>query len=76
MGRFDRARETAERLAEGAKQKGRELALQRKLDGLAKDLGELVFRQKEGESGLDAEIERLISEMRGARSELDALGKD
>jgi hypothetical protein len=76
MGRFDKARETAERLADSAKQKGRELTLQRKLDGQAKEVGELVFRQKEGESGLDAEVERLISEMRGVRSELDALGKD
>jgi hypothetical protein len=75
MGRFDRARETAQKLGETARQKGKELALQRKLDGLSKEVGELVYRQREGESGLDAEVERLVSEMRGVRSEMDELAK-
>ena len=57
---------------DGSRDKTHEVALQRKFDGLAKDVGELVFRQRQGESGLDAEVDRLISEMRGVRSELDA----
>ncbi|MDX6645351.1 MAG: hypothetical protein QOK40_1078 [Miltoncostaeaceae bacterium] len=80
MGRFDKAREAAQKLGESAQKLGetardktREIALQRKFDALAKDVGDLVFRQREGESGLDAEIERLVSEMRGVRSEMDAL---
>jgi hypothetical protein len=79
MGRLDKAREAAQKLGEAAQKLGEtardkthELALQRKFDALAKDVGELVFRQRQGESGLDAEVERLISEMRGVRSELDA----
>ena len=79
MGRLDKAREAAQRLGEAAQKLGEqardkthEVALQRKFDGLAKDVGELVFRQRQGESGLDAEVDRLISEMRGVRSELDA----
>jgi hypothetical protein len=79
MGRLEKAREAAQRLGEAAQKLGEqardkthELALQRKFDGLAKDVGELVFRQRQGESGLDAEVDRLISEMRGVRSELDA----
>ena len=78
MGRFDKAREAAQKLGEAAKKAGEtardkthELALQRKFDGLAKDVGELVFRQRQGESGLDAEVDRLISEMSGVRAELD-----
>jgi len=81
MGRFDKAREAGKKLGEAGKKLGEqardkthEMALQRKFDALAKDVGELVFRQRQGESGLDAEIDRVVSEMRGVREELDAAG--
>ena len=47
--------------------------LKRKQSALAADLGRIVFRQREGETGLDAEIDRLVSEMRGVRAEIEAL---
>jgi hypothetical protein len=72
MGLVDRAKEAAKR-ATGAAQKGaqearvraQEMSLKRRLNALAADLGHVVYRQREGEAGLDAEIDRLVSEMRG-----------
>ena len=58
---------------EKAKVQGQAIMLRRKFDELAKDLGRILFRQREGEGGLDAEIDRLVGEMRGVRAELDAL---
>jgi hypothetical protein len=40
---------------------------------LAADLGHVVFRQREGEIGLDAEVDRLVGEMRSVRAEIEAL---
>lgn len=80
MGLLDKAKdaakkgsEVAKKGLEEAKDKGQELTLRRKLNGLAEELGHVVFRQKEGESGLDAEVDRLVSEMRGVRAELEAM---
>jgi hypothetical protein len=56
-----------------ARAKGQELTLKRRQKALAGDLGQIVFRQREGETGLDAEIDRLVSEMRGVRAEIEAL---
>lgn len=79
MGLVDRAKDAARRAgdaaqkgADQAREKGQELALRRRYNALAQDLGQIVFRQHEGESGLDAEVERLVSEMRGVRAELEA----
>ena len=80
MGLVDRAKDTARRASEAAqrgadtaREKGQELALKRRHNALAEDLGHIVFRQREGETGLDAEIDRLVSEMRGVRAEIEAL---
>lgn len=79
MGWMDRAREAAQRAsdaaqrgAEQARDKGQELGLRRRRNALAQELGEIVFRQREGEIGLDAEVERLVSEMRGVNAEIEA----
>ena len=56
-----------------ARKKTQEVSLKRRQKGLAADLGQIVFRQREGETGLDAEIDRLVSEMRGVRAEREAL---
>ena len=78
MGMLDRARETAKRASEAAqrgadtaREKGQELALKRRQNALAQDLGFIVFRQREGEGGLDAEVERLVGEMRALRDEIE-----
>ncbi len=80
MGIFDRAVESAKKVAataqEGlaeAKDKGQGLVIKRKINGYAEEVGHLVFRQKSGEAGLDAEVDRLVSEMRAADAEIKAL---
>ena len=78
MGLLDRAKDTARRAtevaqrgADTAREKGQELALKRRHNALAQDLGHIVFRQREGEGGLDAEVERLVGEMRALRDEIE-----
>jgi hypothetical protein len=80
MGLVDKARDAAKRASEAAQKgaseardKAQEVALKRRLNGLAEDLGHVVFRQREGETGLDAEVDRLVSEMRGVRAEIEGL---
>lgn len=80
MGMLDKAKDAAKKVAdvaqEGlaeAKDKGQELVLRRKINGLAEEIGHLVVRQKGGESGLDAEIDRLAGEIRAADAEIKAL---
>jgi hypothetical protein len=68
-----KAQETASRGLEEAREKGQELTLKRRLNSLAEELGHVVFRQKEGEAGLDAEVDRLVGEMRTVKAELAAL---
>ena len=81
MGLMDRAKDTARRATEAAqrgadqaREKGQELALKRRHNDLAQDLGHIVFRQREGEGGLDAEVERLVGEMRALRDEIEERG--
>ena len=81
-GFLDKAKETAKTAGEAAqkgyeqaKDKGQELTLKRKLNSIASELGMVVYRQKDGETGLDAEVERLVSEMRGVRAEIEALNE-
>jgi hypothetical protein len=83
MGMVDDVRDYAKRAGDAVKQragkarvKAQEHSLKRRQNGLASDLGQIVFRQREGETGLDAEIDRLVSEMRGVRAEREALHDD
>jgi hypothetical protein len=71
-----RAGDTAKKGAATARAKTRELTLKRRQNALAGDLGHIVFRQREGETGLDAEIDRLVAEMRGVQAEIDGLHED
>jgi hypothetical protein len=80
MGLLDKAVDTAKKVAETAqeglseaKDKGQELVIKRKINGLAEEIGHLVVRQKGGEAGLDGEIDRLVSEVRAAEAEIKAL---
>ena len=52
------------------------MSLKRRLSALAEDLGQVVFRQRQGEAGLDAEVDRLVSEMRAVDAEIEALAED
>jgi hypothetical protein len=72
-GYAERAGDAVKQGAETAREKAQDFGLKRRENGLATDLGHIVFRQREGESGLDAEIDRLVSEMRGVRAEREAL---
>ena len=83
MGLVDKARDAAKRAGEAAQKgaseardKAQEMSLKRRLNALAEDLGHVVFRQREGETGLDAEVDRLVSEMRGVRAEIEGLDED
>lgn len=71
-----RAGEAAKKGAETARDRAQGLTLKRRENALAADLGHIVFRQREGETGLDAEVDRLVAEMRGTRAEADALHGD
>ncbi len=68
-----RAGDAAKKGLATARNKGQGVNLKRRQKALAADLGQIVFRQREGETGLDAEIDRLVSEMRGVRAEIEAL---
>jgi hypothetical protein len=68
-----RAGDAVKRGAGTARNKTQALTLKRRESALAADLGQIVFRQREGETGLDAEIDRLVSEMRGVRAERESL---
>jgi hypothetical protein len=48
----------------------------RRRTALAAQLGEIVYRQCEGEAGLDAEVERIVEEMRVVGSEIALLADD
>jgi polyhydroxyalkanoate synthesis regulator phasin len=83
MGLVDKAKEAAKRGVDAgkkganeAREKAHELSLKRRLSALAEDLGQVVFRQREGETGLDAEVDRLVSEMRAVNAEIEALAED
>lgn len=80
MGLLDKAVDAAKKVAETAqeglseaKDKGQEIVIKRKINGLAEEIGHLVVRQKGGEAGLDGEIDRLVSEIRAGEAEIKAL---
>jgi len=83
MGLIDKAREAAKVAAEAAqkgldeaKDAGQSFQLKRKLSGLSEELGDTVFRQREGEAGLDGEVDRLVEEMRAVKAEIEALAEE
>jgi hypothetical protein len=76
MGLIDRARRVAAQslngALSGAKDRGQAFTLQRRFNGLAEILGQVTFRARSGEAGLDAEIDRLVGEMTQLKAEMDA----
>lgn len=80
MGFLDKVKDTAQKGMDAAqkgaaeaREKANEVALKRKLNSAAEDLGHLIFRQREGEEGLHEEIERAVEEMRRISAELKDL---
>ena len=83
MGLLDKGKDAAKRAGDAAqkgvaeaREKAHEMSLKRRLSALAEDLGQVVFRQRQGEAGLDAEVDRLVSEMRAVDAEIEALAED
>lgn len=83
MGLVDKARDAAKKAvdaaqkgAEEARDKATEMSLKRKLNAQAEELGHVVVRQRDGEAGLDAEVDRLVSEIRATRAEMEALEEE
>lgn len=79
MGLVDKAKDAAKKAADAAQKganeardKAQEMQLRRKMNGLAEELGHVVVRQRDGEAGLDAEVDRLVSEIRAVRAEMEA----
>jgi hypothetical protein len=83
MGLVDKAKDGAN-VAKDAAQDGLDKAkdavqayqLKRSIANLNEQLGHVVFRQHEGESGLDAEVARLVDEIRATKAELAALEQE
>lgn len=80
MGLMDRARDVAKRAGDvaqrgagEARDRAQEMGIRRRQNVLATQLGHVVVRQHDGETGLDGEVERLVSEIRVAQAELEAL---
>lgn len=71
MGFLDKAKEKATQLAGQAKEKIEDVKEKRKADDLLDDLGRILYRQRtdRGESGDEAEIERLVAELRALEAE-------
>ncbi|HTI35136.1 MAG TPA: hypothetical protein VL422_15775 [Miltoncostaea sp.] len=83
MGLVDKAKDAAKRAADAAQKgageardKAQEMSLKRRQNALAQDLGYLVARQRGGESGLDAEIDRMVGEIKAVQAEIDALEEE
>ena len=74
MGILDKAKERATQLAEQAKDKIDDVKEKRKVDSLQSDIGRIVYRQRtEGvQAGDEADIARLVSELRTLEAEAKA----
>ena len=83
MGIVDKAKDAA-KVAKDAAQKGIDQTkdagqlyqLKRTLSTQTEQLGHVVFRQHDGEAGLDAEVTRLVGEIRSTKSEINALEQE
>ena len=69
-----KAAETAARsAASAAGDKSDELMLKRKVNSLAEELGHVTYRQHDGLTGLDEEVDRIVAEMRALYAEIAAI---
>ncbi|MEZ5079791.1 MAG: hypothetical protein R2878_03840 [Thermoleophilia bacterium] len=65
--------DVVKRVGGDAAETGRGIGLRRRFAALAETLGATVYRQRDGEAGLEPEIDRLIEEMRQVVARLDAM---
>ncbi len=70
------AKDAAQKGLDDAKDAGQAYQLKRSIGNLNEQLGHVVFRQHEGESGLDAEVTRLVEEIRATKAELAGLEQE
>jgi hypothetical protein len=83
MGLVDKAKDAA-KVAAGAAQKGLDdvkdagqlYGLRRSQGTLTDQLGNVVFRQHEGEAGLESEVNRLVEEIRAVKAEIESLEQE
>ena len=80
MGLMDKAKEAAKAAeaaarsaASDARDKGDELMLKRKVNALAEELGHVTYRQHDGLTDLEGEVNRLVGEMRALYVEIQAI---
>lgn len=83
MGFVDKAKDAAKKASDAAqkgaaeaKDKAHDFNLKRQVNTLAEELGYLVVRQRDGEAGLDGEIDRLVSEIRASQAEVGGNRQD
>jgi len=83
MGLVDKAKDAA-KVAKDAAQKGIDQSkeagqlfqLRRTLSNQTEQLGNVVYRQHEGEAGLDADVARLVEEIRATKAKIAELEQE
>lgn len=80
MGFMDRVKSTAQQVGDKAQEVGRtgqekveEARAKKKIEGLQRELGAIVYDQKTGSAGAgsDADVDRLVGEITQLRAQLD-----
>jgi hypothetical protein len=70
------AKDAAQKGLDDAKDAGQVFQLKRTVSNLTEQLGHVVFRQHEGEAGLDSEVIRLVDEIRATKAEIQSLEEE
>jgi hypothetical protein len=83
MGLVDKAKgaakvaaDAAQKGLDDAKDAGQVFALKRSATNLTEQLGNVVFRQHEGEAGLESEVTRLVEEIRAVKAEIASIAQE
>ncbi len=83
MGIVDKAKDAAkvakdagQKGLDDAKDAGRLFTLKRSLSTQTEQLGHVVYRQHEGEAGLDSEVIRVVEEIRSTKAEIATLEQE
>jgi phage shock protein A len=70
------AKDTAQKGLDDAKDAGQLFTLKRSLSTQTEQLGHVVYRQHEGEAGLDSEVIRLVEQIRSTKAEIGTLEQE
>ena len=83
MGIVDKAKDAAkvakdagQKGLDDAKDAGRLFTLKRSLSTQTEQLGHVVYRQHDGEAGLDSEVIRVVEEIRSTKAEIATLEEE